>query len=256
MVRPGLCRLLFIVLAAVTAGLAQEAPLLTLLPREEQVRQLEVRADLRMVRKRYLEAVDLYEEGLRLSPRNPVLLNKLGVAYHQLLRLDDAKKYYERATKADKNYPYAWNNLGTVYYGKKDYKKAIRYYERAMKSSPAQATIHSNMGTAYFAREQYDKALEQFRIALLLDPEIFRTRSLFGILMQEHSVEDRARFYFLLAKSFAALRQVDQCLVYLRRALEDGYPPVEAEGDPAFLLVREDKRFQGLFASPPPVLER
>lgn len=244
------------VLLLASTGAAQEAPLLTVLPRAEQVRQLELRADLRMVQKRYLEAIDFYREALLLSPQNPELLNKTGIAYHQLMRLDDARKYYERATKADKQYAHAWNNLGTIYYGQEKYKQAIRHYERALKVSPAQAAIHSNLGTALFARKKYDEALQEYRLALLLDPQVFEHRSLFGVLMQDFKVEDRARFNYLVAKGFASLGYVEQCIAYLRRALEDGYPPVQAQGDPAFALMREDERFQALFVEPPAAINR
>lgn len=235
---------------------AQEAPLLTVLPRQEQVRRLELRADLRMIRKRYLEAIDLYEQALRLAPQNAVLMNKTGIAYHQLFRLNQARKYYERATKIDKTYAQAWNNLGTVHYAQKKYKKAIRYYKRALQHRPAYAAIRSNLGTALFAREKYQQALEQFRLALLLDPEVFQHRNLFGILMQDHTVEDRARFYYLVAKSFASLGYVDRCLFFLRRALEDGFPPTDIQQDPTFASLRDDERFQALFQQELTVIER
>lgn len=253
--RPGFLGLLLAACLAAPAA-AQEAPLITVLPRQEQVRQLELHADLRIVRKRYLEAIDLYQQALRLAPRDPGLLNKTGIAYHQLSRLDEARKYYERAAQADEHYANAWNNLGTVYYAQRNYKKAIRYYHRALKWAPAQAAIHSNLGAALFARKEFDQAFEEFRLALLLDPEVFQTRSLFGVLMQDHSVEDRARFYFMVSKGFASLGYVDRCLSYLRRALEEGFPAAEAQGDPAFALVREDVRFQALFEEHRPDLKR
>lgn len=233
---------------------AQEAPLLPLLPRREEVRQLELRADLRMIRKSYWEAIDLYHDALRLSPNNAVLLNKIGIAHHQLSELGQAKKFYERATKADPGYPQAWNNLGTVHYSRKSYKRAIRYYERALELSPTQAAIRGNLGAALFARKKYDAALEQFRLALLLNPEIFQQRNLFGILMQDYSTEDRARFHYMLAKSLALLGNVERALYFLRSALENGFPLEEALAEPAFDLVREDRRFQALFSNPPAAL--
>jgi len=235
---------------------AQEAPLLTVLPRSEQVRQLELRADLNMIRKNYWEAVDLYNEALRLAPSNAVLLNKLGIAHHQLSNLSTAKKFYTRATRADPDYAQAWNNLGSVYYARKDYKRAIRYYERALRYGPTQAAIHGNLGAALFARKQFDKALHQFRLALLLNPDIFQQRNLFGILMQDYSTDDRARFHFLLAKGFATIGNVERSLFFLRSCLENGFPMEEALADSAFDLVREDRRFQALFSNPPTPLPR
>lgn len=236
--------------------LAQEAPLLEVLPRSEQVRQLELRADLQMIRKNYWEAIDLYNEALRLAPSNAVLLNKIGIAHHQLANLAVAQKYYERAAKADPGYAQAWNNLGSVYYARKDYKRAIRYYERALGVGPIQAAIHGNLGAALFARKKFDQALDQFRLALLLNPDIFEQRNLFGVMMQDYSTDDRARFHYLLAKSFASIGNVERSLFFLRSCLENGFPMQEALADPAFDLVREDRRFQALFSNPPAPLPR
>ncbi len=242
---------ILLVVAAATA-FAQEAPLLTVLPRTERIRQLQLQGDLHMVRKRYLEAIDAYGRALHESPRNPVLLNKIGISYHQLARLRDARRYYELSTQADKNYSYAWNNLGTANYGMEKYGRAIRYYRRALKLDPSQASFHSNLGTALFARRQYAEATEEFRIAVLLDPEVFRRRSSFGIVTQDFSVQDRARYNFLLAKTYAALGYTEDCLLALRHALDHGLPAEEARTDPAFAGLRDDERFQALFAPPQP----
>jgi tetratricopeptide (TPR) repeat protein len=240
----------------VTPVWAQEAPLLPVLPRAEQVRRLELRADLKMIRKNYWEAIDLYQEALDLSPSNAVILNKLGIAHHQLSNLPAAQKFYERATKADSKYAQAWNNLGSVFYARKNYKRATRYYERALTFGPTQAAIHGNLGAALFARKKYEQALEQFRLALLLNPEVFQQRNLFGVMMQDYSTDDRARFHYLLAKSFSSVGSVERALFYLRSALENGFPLEEALADPAFDLVREDRRFQALFSNPPTPLPR
>ena len=234
---------------------AQEAPLLTVLPRAEQARQLEVRGDLHMVRKRYHEAIDSYLQALRFAPGSAALLNKVGIAHHQLSKLDDAKKFYERATKADKDYAFAWNNLGTVHYRQQSYGRAERNYRRALKINPSQASFHSNLGMAHFARKRYPEAMEEFRLALLLDPEVFQRHNPGGVVTQDFSVPgERARFQFLLAKTFAGLGNVDQVVFYLRHALDNGFAPAEAQGDPAFAALRDDERFLALFAPQPPLL--
>ena len=52
------------------------------------------RGDILMVRKMYREAIEAFAEG----PQNdPVILNKTGIAYHQMQQLDRARKFYERA---------------------------------------------------------------------------------------------------------------------------------------------------------------
>src|SRR5215510_5452562 len=139
----------------------------------------EQRGDILMSRKMYREAIEAFSEG---SPKDPVLRNKTGIAYHQLLQLDKAQKCYEQAIKLKPNYHEAINNLGTVYYAKKSYRRAVSQYRKAIKLSPDQASVHSNLGTAYFARNQLELALKEFRTALSLDPEVFERHSSYGVM--------------------------------------------------------------------------
>ena len=194
-----------------TAPAAAETPAPPLTP--------ERRGDILMARKMYREAVDTYKEG----PLNsPVIWNKIGIAYHQMMQLDLAKKHYERAIKMNSKYSEAINNLGTIYYAKRSYRKAAGYYNKALKLSPDSASIYSNLGTAMFARKKYKDAFACYEKALSLDPEVFEHRSSYGVLLQERSVEERAKFHFYLARTYAKAGVVDRALQYLRKALEEG----------------------------------
>src|SRR2546426_8248348 len=58
---------------------------------------LESRADLQMTRKEYAEAAKTYKQLVVQAPKNPVYLNKLGIAYHQQTMLSVAQRFYERS---------------------------------------------------------------------------------------------------------------------------------------------------------------
>ncbi len=242
------CLILFIVAIPVRS---QQAPLLEVLPKGEQVRQLELRGDLLMIRKRYLEAIDTYKEAIEFDPKNAVLLNKLGIAHHQVFELRDAEKYYKRATKAEKTYAQAWNNLGTIHYGRKSFKSAVKNYQRALEHSPANAPIRSNLGSALLAQKKFNEAMAQYRLALLIDPEVFDRRGGFGVLLQQRSVGDRARYYFVLAKTFIALGYISKGLQTLRRALENGLPVKQIRNEEAFAILQENPAFRDLLENPP-----
>jgi tetratricopeptide (TPR) repeat protein len=210
-------------------------------------------ADLYMVRKEYREAATVYKKLSDQEPRNPVYLNKLGIALHQQTALGSALKYYERALKVDPLYADAENNIGTIWYQRKRYGKAIKAYQKAIVIRRDMAVLYSNLGYAYFADKKYEEAIASFRQALSIDPQMFEHgTSRTGSLLQDRSVSDRGRFYFLLAKSFAQAGNVDRCLLYLRKAKDEGYKSLsDVKTDPAFSAVLQLPALQEILAPKP-----
>ena len=219
-------------------------------PREDE----ELRADLFMARKQYPEAADVYQKLVAQEPRNAVLLNKLGIACHQQMMLEQAKRYYQRAAKADKTFANAYNNLGTIYYQRKNYRKAIRAYKQALELNPSFAVVHSNLGYAYFGEKHYDEAMDAFRRALAIDPAVFDRGHSAGSLLQDRSVSDHGLFYFFLAKSFAQMGNAQRCAQYLRKARDEGYQGLAAaKTDPAFARVLHDPTVEEILEMTPAV---
>jgi len=212
----------------------------------------EKRGDIMMARKMYREAIEYYKQAPMDSA---VIWNKIGIAYHQLMQLDTAKKHYERSIKLNGKYSEAINNLGTVYYAKKSYRRATSHYQKALKLAPESASIHSNLGTAYFARKKYKDAFTAYQKALALDPEVFEHRNSYGVLLQERSVGERAKFHYYLAKVYAKAGVNDRALQYLRKALEEGYKERQKiPEEPEFAALKDNPEFQQLIAAEPRVL--
>jgi tetratricopeptide (TPR) repeat protein len=211
-----------------------------------------MRGDIYMARKMYREAIEMY----RQMPEDSALSwNKIGIAYHQMLEMPAAKRHYEQAIKLNRNYSEAVNNLGTIYYAQKKYRKAVGLYKRALKINPQSASVLSNLGTAYFAQKKYDLAFKTYQEALAIDPEVFEHRGAAGVILQERSVEERAKFHFYLAKTYAQAGQHERALLYLRKALEEGFRDREKlKADPEFAKMQEIPEFQELLAYQPKVL--
>ena len=119
--------------------------------------QIAKRADSMLARKFFEDAALEYQKALAITPRDHVMQNKLGIAYHQLQNLEMAKKQYDRARKINPKYHEAWNNLGTVHYSLKKYKRAVKDYRKALGINPESATTHHNLGAAYFAMKKYEE---------------------------------------------------------------------------------------------------
>jgi len=201
-----------------------------------------------MARKMFREAIDKFRE----CPPSASVDNKIGIAFHQLLQLDLAKKNYEAAVKLDPKFPQAINNLGTVYYSRKNYRKAMKYYRKALKLSPDSASIWVNLGSAYFAKHNIKHAAQCYDKAMEIDPLVFEHRSSYGTLLEERSVEDRAKFHLYLAKAYAQRGDKDKALVYLRKALEEGLKERKKIPEmPEFASLKTDQAFKELLIQDP-----
>ena len=215
----------------------------------------EMRGDIYLARRQYRDAVDAFREG---SPKDPVLRNKTGIAFHQLNQLDAARKEYEAAVKLKADYIEAINNIGTIYYAKKSYRRAQGYFDRALKIAPEDtrsASIWVNLGSAEFSRKQYQPAMVAFQKAMELDPEVFERHSGFGILMQERAIEEKAKFHLYLAKANAKQGRNELALQYLRKALEEGYKDrAKLEEAPEFIKLKDLPEFKDLMKLEPRIL--
>jgi tetratricopeptide (TPR) repeat protein len=240
--------MLYSSLLLVTAWAFQEAtpapPLASVSP--------EMRCDVMMARKLYRDAVDCFKAG---SDTSPIMANKTGIAYHQLADLDHASKYYERAIQLSPKYAEAINNLGTVYYARKSYRRAVSQYRKALALRPDFAPFLANLGTAYFARRQYAQASATYAQALSIDPDIFERRSTQGTSVQDQTVEERAKYHYYVAKTYAQAGLNDRAIQYIRKALEEGFKDRQKFlKEPEFMVLREDPEFKQLMATEQKVL--
>jgi tetratricopeptide (TPR) repeat protein len=209
------------------------------------------RGDILMARKMYREAIDTYKE----APDSAVLMNKIGIAYHQLTDLNAAANYYQRAVKLDPKYAEAINNLGTIYYSRASYRRAIGQYKKVLRIKPDSASTLANLGSAYFARKQYELASENYQKALAIDPNVFESRSGVGSVVRDRTVGDRPMFFYYLAKSYAKAGMLEQALNYIRKSVEEGFKERQKFMDePEFAGLQKDPEFQKIMATEPKVL--
>lgn len=216
---------------------------------------LEMRGDIFLARKMYREAIETFREG---SLKDPVLRNKTGIAYHQLLQLKQALKEYEAAYKLRPDYEEAINNIGTIYYAEKSYRRATSWFARAVKlapDDPKSAAVYINLGSSWFSRKNYARAQVAFQTALKLDPDAFERHGNYGVMMQERNIEERAKFHFYMARMYAKSGRNELALQYLRKALEEGFKEkAKLEETPEFGPLRALPEFQALMKLEPRVL--
>ena len=216
---------------------------------ELTVAELEAKGDALRQQKAYADALVQYQAALSKDKTNAVLFNKAGIAELQLGQLAKAQKDFERAIKRDQKYAEAYNNLGVIAYLRKDYKKAIKQYQRALTLGEHSAPFHSNLGATYFAQGRIGNAVVEYRRALDLDPDILLRSSMGGVAALIASPEDRAHYWYVLAKVYAQGGDCERCVHCLRKAQEEGYRKLkDINKDPEFAAVRQDPRVVELLA--------
>ena len=203
----------------------------------------EIEGDLLMIHHSYAAAIDAYQ---RDSHPSAVHWNKIGVAYHHMFALDEARKYYQMALAMNPNYADALNNLAAVYHGQHDYKQAERTYKQALKFAPENAITYCNLGTAYFADEKYKPGMEAYRKALALNPHIFDPGQT-QIVQETSTRRQLVAVNYYLAKTYATAGKMEEALSYLRKALEAGFKDrKQLMKDKEFAVLRSTPEFHQL----------
>lgn len=201
--------------------------------------------------RRHEEAAGIYDNLIHQDQRKQaVLWNKIGISYHQMLDFPAAARCYRESSSVDPLYAEARNNLGTVYHAQKQFSRAIGEYKKALAVTPYSASVHGNLGTAYLASKDYEQASIHYAKAIELDPMIFERQGGQGTILQERGVDDRASLHFYLSKVYARKGDLERSLLYMRKALEEGFKDrkkfVEDEDFAALQAVPE---FQTLLAT-------
>jgi tetratricopeptide (TPR) repeat protein len=228
----------------------QEAPAASPTPQPRTI-TMEERADIFMARKNYGDAEDYYYRALKQkSFKDPVLWNKLGIAFQVQTKFAGARKAYTNATRVKKDFAEAWNNIGTVYFMEKKYGKTLKYYQRAIEIGGNNASFHMNLGTSYYHLKKYDLAVDEYRTALGIDPNVMSQQSSVGTVI--HASGSDVEFFYYLAKAFASVGDAESAVRYLRRALEDGFSDQKRiEADPDFKKISQYPAFVELMRNPP-----
>jgi tetratricopeptide (TPR) repeat protein len=212
----------------------------------------ELRADILMARKEFVDAIRAYDGILQTSPNDAAVLNKVGVAFQQLMDLGRAEHYYKKAMHADKNFASAVNNVGTVEYERKHYGKAIGYYKKALELHSDMAAVYSNLAYAYVEDKKFPEAMDAFKNALAIDPTVFDHKGGSGTVVQQRTATDPGLFYFFVAKSYALAGDAERAARYLKLSRDDGYKEfTTAQTDPAFSKVIKDPRVQEVLTVAP-----
>ena len=104
-----------------------------------------------------------------------VVFNIRGIAYGKKREYDQAIQDFDQALRLSPNDTTVFNNRGNAYYAKGDFDQAIKDYSEAIRLRPDFALAFNNRGDAYMRRHEYERAVEDFGEALRFARESYAT---------------------------------------------------------------------------------
>ncbi|WP_457640780.1 tetratricopeptide repeat protein [Persephonella sp.] len=143
--------------------------------------------DKNLKNKRYKEALSLYLEALKYSPKDVKVIEKIGDIYSRLGNKKAAIKQYENIFKLNKTY---FNTrvadkllnlrmeLGDIYFAGGDYEKAIYHYKKALVFSEDDRLIEKlakaylKIGDKYLKKKDYETAFNYYVKGISLKPSL------------------------------------------------------------------------------------
>ncbi|HEV3272241.1 MAG TPA: tetratricopeptide repeat protein [Candidatus Methylacidiphilales bacterium] len=123
------------------------------------------------------EAMEQYEEALRLKPDYAEAHNNLGIAFAQMGRIPEAIAQFEHALRLDSHDADAHCNLGTAFLQTGHLSEAIEQYGQALEFKPDDVGAHNNLGVALKQAGGLAEAITQYEEALRIDPNYADARN-------------------------------------------------------------------------------
>ncbi len=97
---------------------------------------LHLQANLDALQGRYVEAVTALQRAMAQRPRDPLILNSLGLVLRRTGQLDDAMQAFQHALRLDSTLAGTWFNLALVHAALSEFEQAIAALRNVLRLAP------------------------------------------------------------------------------------------------------------------------
>lgn len=220
---------------------------------------------------RYSEASNMFGKVIELAPNNYHGYSNLAAAYLYMGRYADSIAASERSIELRPNRD-AYANLAAAYFSERQFAEAAKYSQLSLNLDPSDALTWGVLGDALYwtpgrrseAAGAYHKAIALFISKVEVNPR--DSENLGFVAVYSAMVDDKKAAMNNLARAldlapkdpdvlfkaafvYSHLGDTDQALIWLKKALNAGYPKSAVRDTPEFDHLLTDPRFQRLVAS-------
>jgi tetratricopeptide (TPR) repeat protein len=149
------------------------------------------------------QAVEQFDETLKLEPRHLSAHQDLGLSYTMLEEYEKALYHYNIMLQAVPDFPDTYYNLGYLFRKKGENEKAISYFLQAAKLDPTKVNTHIQLGYLFAGLGKFKQAIPHFEKVLeLSEPHGFEMQNTLGIMNAQLGDYEKAVFHFSQALSY------------------------------------------------------
>ncbi|HEV2582948.1 MAG TPA: serine/threonine-protein kinase, partial [Ktedonobacteraceae bacterium] len=129
--------------------------------------------DALLKQQQYTQALQAYEEALRLDARNFHAWNGKGTAHYSLGNYKKAYEAYQRATEIDADNPVVWVSTGLALNRLARHSQALVHFERALALDPSYVTAWNGKADTLLTMNMPEDAMTAYMKALAYDQQSF-----------------------------------------------------------------------------------
>ncbi|PYT80984.1 MAG: hypothetical protein DMG40_10760 [Acidobacteria bacterium] len=145
----------------------------------------------------FREAIEAFEQCLKLEPHNVQAENNVGLSYEGLQRPEEATQAFENAiawqTESSARNPEPFIELAHLYLSQNQPEKAVPYLVQSIAISPNVSKAHEELGKAYSLLHRLADAQVELEKAVELSPQVPNLHCLLAAVYRQRGLADKAK---------------------------------------------------------------
>ena len=175
-------------------------------------------------KKNYKDAIESYDEVIKINPQSAVTYNNRGNAKKDSGDTTGASLDFDKAIKINPQYAEAYNNRGNAKFALGDTKEvfteALLDYDKAIEINPQYADAYYNRGNVKLALGDKTGALLDFDKAIEINPQYAKAYCNRGIAKIHSGYKKGAEQDLLQAKKLAKEQNLNDVIEEINKALQ------------------------------------
>lgn len=140
-------------------------------------------------------AINYFEKALKMTPKDPILLNHLGISLKAECRFKEALNSYQQSIQLQPDYWQAQLNMGICYEEMNIQKTAIEIYWQVLRINPNSHKALHNLGTLLHEQGNLTQAKKYLLKALAIKPDsVFTLSNLGHVYLSEKNYEEASQY--------------------------------------------------------------